>query len=69
MLKLEIVKIEDNLIYVNGSVPGPRGGFVTVSETVKNKKHRVDVVRSTVKKDKMGNIISAAKKPSAPKKA
>lgn len=67
MLKLEVVKVEDNLIYVNGSVPGPRGGFVTVSETVKSKKHRVDVVRSTVKKDKMGNIIQA-KKPSAPKK-
>ncbi len=67
-LKVEVVKVEENLIFVNGSVPGPRGGFVTVSETVKSKKHRVDVVRSTIKKDKMGNIISA-KKPSAPKKA
>jgi large subunit ribosomal protein L3 len=67
-LKVEVVKVEENLIFVNGAVPGPRGGFVTVTETVKNKKQRVDVVRSTIKKDKMGNIISGKKPSAAPKK-
>ena len=72
VLKLEVVKVDpaENLIYVCGSVPGPKGGLVTVSETVKHKKFRIDVVKSTIRKDKMGNIIApAGKKPSAPKKA
>ena len=65
MQKLEIVQVdaEKNLIYVNGSVPGPKGGFVVVHETVKNKKFRTEVKLPTVRKDKMGNII----KPAAPK--
>ena len=69
-IKIEVVQVdlENNLIYVNGAVPGPRGGLVIISETVKNKKARVDVVRSTIKKDKMGNIIKAAVKPGAAKK-
>ena len=67
MLKLEIVKmdVENNLIYVGGSVPGPKGGFVTVSETVKSKKFRVEIQKNLIRKDKMGNII----KPAAPKSA
>ena len=71
MQKLEIVQIdaEKNLVYVNGSVPGPRGGFVTIHETVKAKKARTEIQKPTIRKDKMGNIITAAKKPSAPKKA
>ena len=70
MLKLEVVKIdvERNLIYVNGSVPGPKGGFVTIHETVKSKKARTEIQKSAIRKDKMGNIITAAKKPSAPPK-
>ena len=69
-LKIEVIQIDEekNLVYVNGSVPGPRGGFVTISETVKSKKVRTEAVKSTIKKDKMGNIISGGKKPTAPKK-
>ncbi len=69
-IKIEVVSVdlEKNLIYVAGAVPGPRGGLVTISETVKNKKARVEIVRSTIKKDKMGNIIKAAVKPGAAKK-
>jgi large subunit ribosomal protein L3 len=65
MQKLEIVQVdaEKNLIFVNGSVPGPKGGFVVVHETVKSKKVRTEVKLPTVRKDKMGNII----KPAAPK--
>jgi large subunit ribosomal protein L3 len=68
-LKIEVVKIDpaENLIYVAGAVPGPRGGLVTIFETVKAKKARVEIVRSTIKKDKMGNIIKAAAKPGAKK--
>src|SRR3989338_6646407 len=66
--KLEVIRIDanDNLIYVQGSVPGPRGGMVTIRETAKSKKFRVDAAKSAVKRDKMGNIIG--KKPTAAKK-
>jgi large subunit ribosomal protein L3 len=66
-IKLEIVQIdaEKNLAYVAGAVPGPRGGLVTIYETFMNKKHRIEIQRSTIRKDKMGNII----KPGAPKSA
>ena len=69
-MKIEVVSVdtEKNLIYVAGAVPGPRGGLVTISETVKSKKARVEIIRSTIKKDKMGNIIKAAVKPGAAKK-
>ena len=69
-LKIEVVQIDaaENLIYVAGAVPGPRGGLVVIHETVKAKKARVEIVRSTIKKDKMGNIIKAAPKPGAAKK-
>jgi large subunit ribosomal protein L3 len=68
-LKIEVIQIDpvDNLIYVAGAVPGPRGGLVTIFETVKDKKARVEIIRSTIKKDKMGNIIKAAAKPGAKK--
>ncbi len=70
MLKLEVIEVKGDLLYINGSVPGPKGGLVTVSETVKSKKVRKEVQKPTVRKDKMGNIIApAGKKPSAPKKA
>jgi len=61
--KLEVVQVEPekSLIYLHGAVPGPRGGLVTISETVKTKKARVEVSRPALKKDKMGNIIG--KKP------
>jgi large subunit ribosomal protein L3 len=63
MLKLEVIKIDAqaNLIYLAGPVPGPRGGFVTISETVMAKKHYVEPTKLAVKKDKMGNIITAKK--------
>jgi large subunit ribosomal protein L3 len=69
-IKIEVVKIdaEENLIYVNGAVPGPRGGLVIISETVKSKKVRTEAKAPAVKKDKMGNIIKAAVKPGAAKK-
>ena len=62
-LKLEVIRVDgrENLIYLAGAVPGPRGGLVTISETVKARKRYVAPVLSTVKKDKMGNIIG--KKP------
>ncbi|MEK7390159.1 MAG: 50S ribosomal protein L3 [Elusimicrobiota bacterium] len=68
-MKIEVVQIdlENNLIYLGGAVPGPRGGLVTIFETIKSKKFRVETVRSAVKKDKMGNIIKAAAKPGAKK--
>lgn len=63
--KLEVISVEPerNLIYVNGSVPGPRGSFVVVRETTKNMKKRPEkrVVKGP-KKDKMGNVIKDAKK-------
>jgi len=69
-LKLEIIKVDprENLIYVAGAVPGPRGGLVAISETVKARKCYTEPVRIAVKKDKMGNIITT-KKPTkaAPK--
>lgn len=68
-IKIEVVQIdpETNLMYLAGAVPGPRGGLVTVSETVQGKKFRTELVKSTIKKDKMGNIIKAAVKPGAKK--
>ncbi|MBI5209197.1 MAG: 50S ribosomal protein L3 [Elusimicrobia bacterium] len=68
--KVEVLKIdaEKNLVYLNGSVPGPRGGMVTICETVKSLKHRREKAKVTVKKDKMGNII-VTKKPSKAKPA
>jgi large subunit ribosomal protein L3 len=69
-LKLEVIKVDprENLIYLAGPVPGPQGGLVTISETVKAQKHYVAPAVLAVRKDKMGNIISA-KKPTkaAPK--
>lgn len=69
MQKMQVIKVEldKNLIYVNGSVPGPKGGLVRISETVKSKKAWIEPLRATVKKDKMGNIIKAAGKPGAKK--
>ena len=69
-LRLEVIKVDprENLIYVAGPVPGPRGGLVTISETAKGHKHYVAPTVLAVRKDKMGTIISG-KKPTkaAPK--
>lgn len=62
-IKLEVVKIEDGLMYIAGSVPGPRGGLVTVLETAQTKKFRTEAKLPTVRKDKMGNIIKPGAKP------
>ena len=69
MQKMEVVQVdaEKNLLFVCGSVPGPAGSLVTVSETVKNKKRYVAPVLPSVRKDKMGNIIGKAP-TKAPKK-
>jgi large subunit ribosomal protein L3 len=68
--KIEVIQVDSdkNLIYVNGPVPGPQGGLVSVCLTSKPKKFKVEVKASTVKKDKMGNIIQAKKPSAAPKK-
>lgn len=68
--KAEVLKVdpEKNLIYLKSSVPGPRGGLVTLCETIKSRKFRVEKIRITIKKDKMGNIITT-KKPSKAKPA
>jgi len=68
-MKIEVVMIEPekNLVYLMGAVPGPKGGLVTIFETAKSKKFRTEIVKSTIKKDKMGNIIKAAAKPGAKK--
>jgi len=62
-LKLEVIKVDprENLIYLAGPVPGPKGGLVTIAETVKAKKRYVEPVRLASQKDKMGNVIG--KKP------
>jgi large subunit ribosomal protein L3 len=69
-LKLEVIKVDprENLIYLAGPVPGPRGGLVMISETVNGKKHYTAPILPSVRKDKMGNIIGG-KKPTkvAPK--
>ena len=76
--KLEVVQVEleKHLIYVNGSVPGPAGSIVTLTETVKNRKVRIIRKMVSVLRDKMGNIIQAkgakaaakAQAPKAPEK-
>ena len=67
--KIEVIEVDpsQNLVYLQGSVPGPRGGLVKVFETVKSRKFWIEPVKSAIKKDKMGNIITA-KKPTAAKK-
>ncbi|MBI5243134.1 MAG: 50S ribosomal protein L3 [Elusimicrobia bacterium] len=66
--KVEVVSVDEknNLLYLNGPVPGPNGGLVTVRETVKTLKRRRTVVKAAVKRDKMGNII-VEKKPTKKK--
>lgn len=59
--KMEIVKMDPatRRLYINGAVPGPAGGLVTVSLTVKNKKHKIVQKQAAVLRDKMGNIITS----------
>lgn len=59
--KIQVLKVEAdrNLIYLGGAAPGPRGGLVTIRETVKTKKAWVEPAKLLVRKDKMGNIIKA----------
>jgi len=59
--KIEVILVDaaKNLIYVNGSVPGPAGCIVELAETVKDRKTRIIRKASTVLRDKMGNIIQA----------
>ncbi|PIP85062.1 MAG: 50S ribosomal protein L3 [Elusimicrobia bacterium CG_4_9_14_3_um_filter_62_55] len=58
--KVEVIEVDaaNNTIYLNGSVPGARGSFVTIQETVKKLKKRKEAQKAKgPKKDKMGNII------------
>jgi len=58
--KLEVVSVEpeNNLVYLNGSVPGPRGSVIVVKETTKAMKKKPAKQKAKgPKKDKMGNII------------
>jgi large subunit ribosomal protein L3 len=58
--KVEVLRVRwnENLLYLGGAVPGPKGGLVTVLETVKSMKRRPMKAKvKQVRKDKMGNII------------
>ncbi|MBI2070898.1 MAG: 50S ribosomal protein L3 [Elusimicrobia bacterium] len=59
--KLEVLKVDpaNNRLFVYGGVPGTSGSYVLVRETVKRRKHRIEVVQ-TAKASK--------KKPAAPAK-
>lgn len=62
--KIEVIEVDaaNNILYLNGSVPGARKSFITVHETVKNLKKRKTVEKKTgPRKDKMGNIIKGGK--------
>ena len=58
MLNLEIVKsdLENNLIYIKGSIPGSKNSTVFLRESVKN------VTRKTIKEKYEAKIKSAAAK-------
>jgi len=64
--KVKIIKIipEQNLMLVNGGIPGPKGSMMCVSYTVK--KTPKPLVVST-KKTKKDTVKAAAKKPAAKK--
>lgn len=68
--KIEVIKVEpeQGLVYLDGPVPGPAGNLVVIRETVKSRKFRREPQKPAVRKDKMGNIIQPAKKPTPPKK-
>ena len=58
--KIEVISVdaENNLLYLNGPVPGANGSLVSIRETVKAlKRRRVVEKKAQVKRDKMGNII------------
>ncbi len=69
-MKVEVVKVDadKSLLYLYGSVPGPRKGIVRVSETTKTKKFRVEVKKLGPKRDKMGNIIKTTASGKASRK-
>ena len=64
MHKIEVLAVdgEKHLLYLGGSVPGPRGSAVTILETVKPRKARPQV------HSKAAKAAPAGKKPTAPKK-
>lgn len=67
--KIEVIQVDEanHLLYLNGPVPGANGSQVCVCETSNNLKRRpAKVAKSTVKRDKMGNII-VEKKPTKKK--
>ena len=58
MLNLEIVKsdVENNLIYLKGSIPGSKNSTVFLRESVKN------VTRKTIKEKHEAKVKAAAAK-------
>ena len=58
MLNLEIVKsdLENNLLYLKGSIPGSRNSTVFLRESVKN------VTRKTIKEKHEAKVKAAAAK-------
>jgi len=66
--KLEVIKVDaqENLIYVNGPVPGPKGGLITITETVKARKVRREPT-AVIRKTKMGTIIGKTPSKAAKK--
>lgn len=62
--KVEVVKIvpEDNLILLNGSVPGANGSIVYILETAKMKKKRVVAVLAKKSKKRARAAVSRKKK-------
>ncbi|MBI3547722.1 MAG: 50S ribosomal protein L3 [Elusimicrobia bacterium] len=69
--KIEVVKTDpaNHFLFLKGSVPGPRGSLIMITETVKNRKRRIIRKVSTVLRDKMGNIIQAKGAKAAAKAA
>ncbi|MBI4057219.1 MAG: 50S ribosomal protein L3 [Elusimicrobia bacterium] len=67
--KLEVVKVlsNENLLYLRGAVPGPKGGLLVVTETSRTQKHRViHLPKASDKKAKKEKPQAAAKeKPAA----
>ena len=62
-LKLEVIKVDprENLIYLAGPVPVPGAAWSPFPRRRTGKKHYTAPILPTVRKDKMGNIISGKK--------
>ncbi len=61
--KIEVVAVdvENHRVYLNGSVPGPKGSFVVIRETVKNIKRIRPKVSQSKKKSGFAGKVERAK--------